>query len=143
MRLKTILAALGIGALAIPAAALAGNGHGQGHGNGHGKPHNVTYVFKGTYAGGGLVTVAKGNRHVRRAELVGTDVQFDLANAKLQVADTNLDTVVDVNDVVAEDTVQILARLPKADPGAQPYAAKKLIDKTNPPEEDGEEEEAE
>src|SRR6266545_853925 len=88
---KSFLIALGAGALAVPAAALAhpggdhGHGHGNGHGNGHGHGGNptVTYVFKGTYGGDGLVVVQ--------------------------------------------------ARLPKQDPGAQPFAAQRLVDQTSPP----------
>jgi hypothetical protein len=139
---KTSLIALGIGALAIPAAAVAKPGHGHGHdgGHGHGHGHNPTvmYVFKGTYGDTpGAVSVDKGNGHVKKAGLVGQDVQFDLTNARLQVADTNSDGSVTADDVVAGDHVQVQARLPKQDPGAQPFAAKKLIDKSNPPDDSG------
>jgi hypothetical protein len=131
MRLrKNLLVALGAVSLAVPAAALADPGHGHGHGNGH--VPAVQYVFKGTYAGAGVVTVDKGNRHVRRAELVDTPVTFDLAGAKLEVADTNLDTLVDANDLVTDDVVLVQARLPKGDPGSQPFPARKVVDKTHP-----------
>ena len=135
---KTIAIGLAAAALAIPAAAVAhpghghGKGHGKGHANGHGKSHPVSYVFKGTYDGSGLVTVNHGNGHARKAGLVGTDVQFDLTNTKLSVADTNADSVVDVNDVVVGDKVVVKAKLPRQDPGAQPFAARHLVDQTNP-----------
>lgn len=142
---KTIGAALAVAALAIPAAAVAhpGHGHGKGHakehGQGHGKNHPVSYVFKGTYDGSGLVTVNHGNGHARKAGLVGTDVQFDLTNTKLSVADTNADSAVDVNDVVAGDHVVVKAKLPRKDPGAQPFAARHLVDQTNPADADQDE----
>jgi hypothetical protein len=126
---RSSLAALGVAALAVPAAAIAHPGH--GHANGHGTSHNVQYVFKGTYDGGGLVTVNSGNRHVRNAELVG-QVQFDLTNTKFSVADTNTDLVIDVNDVLTDDAVVVQARLPRQDPGSQPFAARHLVDQTNP-----------
>jgi hypothetical protein len=137
---KFSLIALGIGALAIPAAAVADPGHGHGHGHGHdathghGHGHNpsVMYVFKGTYGpDAGVVTVNHGNGHVKKAGLVGGPVSFDLSAAKLVVADTNADGTVTVDDVVSGDAVVVKARLPKQDPGAQPFAAKQLVDQTN------------
>ena len=142
---KTIGIALSIAALAIPAAAVAhpghghGKGHGKGHANGKGKNHPVAYVFKGTYDGSGLVSVDHGNGHARKAGLVGTDVQFDLTSTKLSVADTNADSAIDVNDVVVGDRVVVKAKLPRKDPGAQPFAAKHLVDQTNPADSDEDE----
>jgi hypothetical protein len=137
MNLRRIsLIALGIGALAIPAAALAkpGHGHGHGHGGGHGHGHNPTvmYVFKGTYGGAGVVSVEKGNGHVKKAGLVGESVQFDLSSARLNVADTSGDGSVTAEDVLSGDAVLVQARLPKQGPGDQPFAARKLVDQTNP-----------
>jgi hypothetical protein len=85
------------------------------------------------------VGVEKGNGHVKKAGLVGQDVQFDLSSAKLRVADANGDGQVTADDVAAGDRVQVKARLGRKDAGPQPYEARKLIDKTNPAEEDGEE----
>ena len=134
---RSWLAVLGVAALAVPATALANHGHGKhGHANGHGKSHNVQYIFKGTYDGSGLVSVDHGNRHVRRADLVGTDVQFDLTTTRLEVADTNTDGVVNTDDVVANDHVIVHARLDRKDPGPQAFAARHLIDQTNPAEAD-------
>jgi hypothetical protein len=139
---RNALAALGVVALAVPAAALAkpGGGHGNGGGNGHGNGGNpkVGYVFKGSYGGAGLVSVDKGNGHVKKAGLVGQDVQFDLSSAKLRVADSNGDGQVTADDVAAGDRVQVKARLGRKDPGAQPFEARKLIDKSNPGEDGGE-----
>src|SRR5215210_5227223 len=117
--------ALGVAALAIPAAAVANNGHG------HGKNPIVSYVFKGTYAGNGHVDVARGNRHVRRADLLG-DIEFNLADTRLSVADTNSDTLIDATDVLSGDAVVVKARLHKNDPGPSPFAARHLVDQTNP-----------
>ncbi len=147
---KSALIALGIGALAVPAAAVADSSHGHGHGRGqggihsqsgnHGHGHNPTvmYVFKGSYDGGGVVSVDHGNGAVQKADLVGQDVQFDLSSAKLDVADTNGDGSVTTDDVLTGDGVVVQARLAKQDPGAQPFAAKHLIDQTNPGDDTGE-----
>lgn len=142
---KTSLIALGIGALAIPAAAVADPGHGHGHGHGHdathghGHGHNPTvmYVFKGTYDGGGVVTVNHGNGHAKHAGLVPGDVSFDLSATNLIVADTNGDGSVTADDVQPDDVVVVQARLPKQDPGAQPFAATRLVDQTNSADDSG------
>lgn len=123
MRTRAAIVTL-LAAIAIPATALASHGHGS---------HAVMYVFKGTYAGSGAVDVTHGNGHVKHASLVGTTVQFDLTNAKLTVGDTNADGTVDASDIVTGDKVVVQARLAKPDPGAQPFAAKHLVDQTNPP----------
>lgn len=132
---RTLIAALGVAALAIPAAAVANQGenHGHGHANGHSKVHNVAYVFKGTYEGESKVKVAHGNARVRKGGFVGQVVSFDLTGARITVADTNADTVTDVNDVQVGDQVLVKAMLPKSDPGSQPFAAKHLVDQTHPP----------
>jgi hypothetical protein len=151
--MKIVLALGAIGALAaVPVAVAAPGGvkgkpadpgsQGQGRpadpgsqGKGHQKNINgptVMYVFKGTYAGAGAVDVTRGNAHVRNAGLVDTTVNFDLANARLSVADVNDDTVVDVNDVSVGDRVVVKARLSKKTPGAQPFGAKQLVDQTHP-----------
>jgi hypothetical protein len=133
------IAALAIASL-IPAVAGAdpGNGHGHGHGPatapGQTKVHNVTYVFKGTWnAGAGTVTVQHGNAHVRHAGLVGQDVSFDLTGAKLVVADTNGDGARTVADLKDGDKVVVKARLPRKNPGSQPFKAKMLIDQSARP----------
>jgi hypothetical protein len=91
------------------------------------------YVFKGTYNGDGTVAVDHGNGHVRKAGLVGQDVQFDLTNTRLVVADANADGSVTAEDVASQDRVLVQARLGRQDPGDQPFAAKTLVDQTNPP----------
>jgi hypothetical protein len=138
---RSWLAALSVAALAVPAAAVAHPGH--GHANGHGT-HNVQYIFKGTYEGDGVVNVDHGNRHARNAGLVGDDVhvQFDLTNTNLDVAETNTDGVVDVNDIVNGDRVLVQARLPRQDPDPQSIAPRHLVDQTNPAESETETESA-
>jgi hypothetical protein len=139
-----------------PAAAVAasgGNGVGHGQAGQHGqagdhgksgsshgkakgksKVHNVTYVFKGTWnASAGTLTVTSGNHHVRKAGFVGQDVQFDLTNARLVVADTNGDGQITAADLKDGDHLVVKARLPRKDPGSQPFKAKMAIDQTNAP----------
>ena len=131
-------------ALAAAPAALAekpadpGNqGHGQADGTGHASDHSkaggkavVMYVFKGTYAGDGSVDVTKGNAQVKKADLIGT-VSFDLSGAKIVVDDNSGDGNRDLSDVNTGDKVVVKARLPKSDPGSQPFKAKQLVDQTH------------
>jgi hypothetical protein len=135
---KTSLTALGVVALAVPAAAIAKPGGDHGRGHGHGGNPTVSYVFKGTYEGAGVVSVEHGNGHVKKADLIG-DVQFDLTDAKLTVADANDDGSVTAEDVAKWDRVVVKSRLPKKDPGAQPFAAMQLVDQTNPGSDSGDE----
>jgi hypothetical protein len=134
---RTLIVALGVAALAVPTGALAHPGQGESHGKGqtqgkgHSKTHNVAYVFKGTYAGNSTVTVTKGNSRVRKGGYIGQTVAFDLTGARIVVADTNADNASDLNDVATGDKVLVKAMLPKSDPGAQPFAAKRLIDQTH------------
>jgi hypothetical protein len=141
-----LVTACAIATLAVPAAAIAKPGHGHGNpGHGHatgvadnpgaGHRHDpiVTYVFKGTFDGASSVEVAHGNAFVRKGGMVGTTVQFDLTNTKLTVADTNGDAVTDATDVLAGDKVVVKARLPKSDPGPDPFTARHLVDQTHPP----------
>jgi len=151
-----LLTACAAAALAVPAAAIAhpGQGPAANPGQGPGHRHNpiVTYVFKGTAGGAssgqsaglqgaGLssvqaalsLQVTHGNAFVRKGGLVGTSVRFDLTNTRLTVADTNNDGLIDATDVLAGDKVLVQARLPKSDPGAQPFAARHLVDQTHPP----------
>jgi hypothetical protein len=128
-----------------------GHGPGQSHGKSgdHAKSGDhskaggnavVMYVFKGIYAGASTtnvgaasVTVDRGNAHARKASLVGTTVDFDLSSATFVVADNTGDGVVDANDVASGDRVVVKARLPRKDPGQQPFAAKQLVDQTSAP----------
>lgn len=123
---------------AAPAALAAkpdspGGGHNQsaGHSKAGGKAV-VSYVFKGTYAGSGSVDVSAGNAHTKKAHLVGTTVSFDLTNATIVVGDANADGSRNIVDVSSGDNVVVKARLPRKDPGDQPYSARQLIDQTHP-----------
>jgi hypothetical protein len=118
-------------AVAVVPAALAAKG-----GNGKGKPHGVAYVFKGTYAGDSMVVVKHGNRHVKNAGYIGETVSFDLSEARVVVEDTDGNGA-DLGDVAVDDRVLVRARLPRKDPPAQPLAARKLVDQTSPPSDDG------
>ena len=84
---RNTLLMLGVFLLVLPAALSDGHErHAQ-------KPdRQVAYVFKGTFhAAGPSVSVVQGNRHVRRAGLVGQEVAFDLSTARVRVADVNGD----------------------------------------------------
>lgn len=132
---RSLIATLGVAALAIPSAAIAkqGENHGKGQGKGHSAGHDVAYVFKGAYEGNSMVEVAHGNARVRKGGLIGQTVSFDLTGARITTADTNGDGVTDLTDVQVGDTVLVKTMLPKSDPGVQPFAAKHLVDQTHPP----------
>jgi hypothetical protein len=151
-RAATILLA---GALAAPVAAQAkgkpDNGHGRSsaaaaqHGKGRDKAGRnpvVTYVFKGTIlsvdaaAGTAVVNVTKMNR--RGTSTADLTVTFDLAKAKIAVADANADHVAGLADVVAGDHVLLQARLPRRSPDLSgTVVARKLVDQTRPEHTDG------
>ncbi len=141
MTLRTAATALAASALLLPSAALAGNGHGKS-GEKHVKkthvkqeksPKTVKFVFKGTFTAPGTVTVTSGNAHVRKGGFVGQAVTFDLASAKLVVADVNGDGVQDLADVADGDAVKVQARAAKGTKAAEgepaAFVARKLIDR--------------
>jgi hypothetical protein len=168
MHTKRLAVAALAAALAVPAAAAAHPGKGGGHGKkdavegkhagkhkGHGKkakkPKKVTFVFKGVFTAPGTVAVQSGNAHVRKGGFVGQSVSFDLADAKVVVADTNGDAKLDVTDVKDGDLVLVQARVarktqfaaPAEGETAEAIVARKLIDKTNAPVDDETEPETE
>jgi len=138
---KSLLVALGVAVLAFPAGAVAkhgenhgkAKGHANGKGKGHAKRHAVGYLFKGFYAGEGMVEVKRGNAHVRKVGFIGEMVEFDLSAARLVVRDTNEDGKRGIEDIEEGDWVLVKARLPRTDPGSEPFEARWLIDKTNKP----------
>jgi hypothetical protein len=82
------------------------------------------------------VTVKHGNNHVRKAGLIGQTVTFDFTGAKLVVVDTNHDGSKTTADITDGDKVVVKARLPRKDPGTQPFKAKMLIDQSARPSHD-------
>jgi hypothetical protein len=117
---------LGIAALALPTGAVA-KPHDP---NGNGQTKTVQYIVKGAYAGSGVVSVEKANGHAKKAGWKGEDVAFDFSSAQIDVEDTNLDGVANLEDVVVGVSVKVKARLPKRDPGPAPYVAQRLVDKS-------------
>jgi hypothetical protein len=129
--------------LAVPAVATAKD-HGQKHAKQEHKSHGkkgkhakkVTYVFKGTFTAPGTVAVTSGNAHVRKGGFVGQAVTFDLAAAKIVVADTNGDGERNLADVKDGDKVLVQARAAKRTKYAAPaegetaaaLIARKLVD---------------
>jgi hypothetical protein len=131
--LTRVVAALGAAALLFPSAALAkGKPETKPAKSAHGKSKSARYVFKGVWHTDGTVTVSGGNARVRKGGYVGEVVTFDLASAKLKVADTNADAAVSAADLVEGDKVVVKAWLPRTEPGAGPFAASRVVDQTNP-----------
>jgi hypothetical protein len=142
MNRRLVLVALAATALAVPTAAAAKPGGGKGHEKVK-KAKTVTFVFKGTFTAPGTVEVLSGNAHVRKGGFVGEVVTFDLANAKVVAADTNADQRLDVTDVKDGDRVLVQARIARGSKyaaDAESVVARKLVDKTNPPVDDGSDE---
>ena len=170
---------LGAAVLAVPGTALAKNDHAKKDGASK-KTHKhekkakkdkgskakkpVSFVFKGVYKGAGVVTVAKGNSHVRKGGYVGQDVTFDMSAAKLVVADTDGVPGVTVADLQVGDELLVQARqargtkavvvpveetaaatpeteeAPAADEAPSAIKARKVVDKTHPPVEEADDE---
>ena len=150
---RSLIVALGIAALAVPTGAIAKHGGSHGAGNAEGnsgkadhkgkgqqgdqgkskgqRSHNVAWVFKGYYKGEGSIEVRHGNSRVRKGGYIGGEVAFDLSGARIVVADVNGDGQRNLADVAVGDWVLVKARLPRTDPGDQPFEAKRLIDKTS------------
>jgi hypothetical protein len=92
----------------------------------------VAYVFKGSFhVAGSTVSVVKGNRHVRRAGLVGQTVSFDLSAARVRVADVNGDGMRNAADLQEGDMVIVKAFAPRRTPGAGRFAAHKIVDQSH------------
>ncbi len=133
---RSLIVALGVAALAVPAGAIANQGASHGKANGHAKVHNVAYVFKGVYKGESngesMVEVKAGNAHVKKAGFIGQTVGFNLANARIVVADTNNDGKRTLADVNEGDKVVVKCMLPRTGGFPSPIVAQRLIDQTHP-----------
>ena len=128
-KIRNVLVAVGVAAAVIPAAVSDAKTNKVKAPKTH-KAHAVNYVFKGTFSAGKL-TVVRGNKHVRRAGLVGTEVSFDFSSTRVKVADANGDGTRDMADVANGDKVVVTARLARRTPGAGPFAARRLVDQTH------------
>lgn len=116
-----------LGVLALAAPAIAGADSNKG---------KSTYNAKGIYQGDGVVSVAKGNGAVKKAGWKGQDVTFDFSSADIRTEDNNVDGEETLDDVAVGSPVRVKARLPKGDPGAGPYVAERLDDKSGDSDED-------
>jgi hypothetical protein len=122
--IRNTLLMLGVIMIVLPAALSDGHERHRPKSTGQ----EVAYVFKGTFnAAGSSVSVLAGNRHVRRAGLVGQTVAFDLSAARVRVADVNGDGMHDAADLSDGDVVIVKARLPRGTPGTAPFAARKVV----------------
>jgi hypothetical protein len=125
--LRNTVLMLGVFLLVLPAAL--SDGH-ERHGSK--QDREAAYVFQGTFnAASSTVSVLKGNRHVRRAGLVGQTVVFDFSAARVRVADVNGDGMRDAADLQDGDAVVVKARLPRRSPGAGRFVAHKVVDQTH------------
>jgi len=120
---------LGALALALPAGAGADSDK---------KDHGKNYNAFGVYAGDGVVSVEKGNAAVKKAGWKGQDITFDFSQAEIRTEDNNADEQETLEDVAVGSPVRVKARLPKGDPGAGPYVAQRLDDKSGDSDEDDE-----
>lgn len=114
---------LGVFLLVLPAAL--SDGHER---HGPKQDRKVAYVFKGTFnADGSTVSVVNGNRHVRRAGLVGQTVAFDLSGARVRVADVNGDGKRNAADLHDGDVVVVKAHAPRRNSGAGLFVARRVV----------------
>lgn len=129
MRKFATLAIAASAALAVPAAV-------------HGKPDDkppkpdkpakpgkgVAYVFKGPYSGdGSTVAVDHTNKHARDYD--DSSVRFDFSDAKVKAKDASGNRSSDLADA-AGDRVVVKAKLPRRDPGSQPFPARQLVEQS-------------
>jgi hypothetical protein len=128
---KNVFVGLGVLALAVPGAAIAEKGgNGNGNGGGQGQSKLASYNVKGTWAGGGVVSVTKANGWARKAGWKGTDVTFDFTEADIRVEDKNADGVEDLGDFTVGDRVRVKAKLPRVLPEQDSYPADRLDDRS-------------
>ena len=128
---RRVAAVIGAGILLLPAVAGANPGP---KAEKPAKPVKLaTYVFKGVWHADSTVTVSGGNAKVRKGGFVGQTVPFDVTAAKLRVADTVADGVLDAADLAEGDKVVVQAKLPRTAPAADaPIVARKVVDQTHP-----------
>ena len=124
--LRNTVLMVGVFLLVLPAAISDGRAS-----HGPRQDRQATYVFKGTFiAADSSVNVLKGNRHVRRSGLVGQTLAFDLAAARVRVADVNGDGMRDAADLQGGDLVVVKAYAPRRAPGAGRFVAHKVVDQS-------------
>ena len=125
--LRNTVLMVGVLLLVLPAAI--SDGHER---HGPKRDRQAAYVFKGTFiTAGSSVSVLKGNRHVRRAGLVGQTVAFDLSAARIRVADVNGDGMRDAADLQNGDMVLVKAFAPRHSAHAGRFVAQKVVNQTH------------
>src|SRR5918998_680940 len=127
MSKRMIAVALGAAALLVPGTAAAEKGSGkdksekvaakqekkQAKGNKKKSKakKGVSYIFKGTYVGAGVVTVKSGNAHVRKGDFVGQNVTFDMASAKVVAAEFDGVEGITAGDLQVGDELLVQSKL--------------------------------
>jgi len=125
--LRNTVLMVGVFLLVLPAAL--SDGHER---HGPKQDRQAAYVFKGTFvSAGSSVSVLKGNRHVRRAGLVGQTVAFDLSAARVRVADVNGDGMRNTADLQNGDLVVVKAFAPRRSSNAGRFMAHKIVNQTH------------
>ena len=125
--LRNTVLMVGVFLLVLPAAL--SDGHER---HGPKQDRQAAYVFKGAFhTADSSVAVLKGNRHVRRAGLIGQTVAFDLSAARVRVADVNGDGMRDVADLQEGDMVVVKAFAPRRSSNAGRFMAHKVVDQTH------------
>ena len=104
----------------------------EGRAQGRKRAQKVTYVFKGTFnVADSSVTSSRATSTSAAPASSASTVVFDLSAARVVVADNNGDGKRDAADLQDGDKVLVQARLPRREPGAAPFAARKLVDQSH------------
>ena len=121
--LRNTVLMVGVFLIVLPAAISDGRER-----HGPKQDRQDAYVFKGAFnSADASVHVLKGNRHVRRAGLVGQTVAFDLSAARVRVADVNGDGLRNAAALQHGDLVVVKAFAPRRSAHTGRFMARKVV----------------